>query len=82
MKRIISAPIIFLTIVLFSGCVTYGPRAESNSTDRAASEAAVVAAIGGFRGIVKDENEFAFQKEARDRLINEHSSLTVWQTSF
>ncbi len=82
MKKIISASFISLIFALLSGCVTYGPRAESKSTDRTASEAVVVAAIGGLRSILNDENEYAFQKEARDRLLNEHNSLTVWQASF
>lgn len=40
------------------------------------------AAIGGFRGINKERKENALHKEARDRLLNEHSSITVWQVPF
>ncbi len=82
MKRIISASFISLIFTLITGCVSYGPGAQSNKNDRDVSETAVVATLGIFRGIIKDENEYTLQKEARDRLLNEHNSLTVWQTSF
>ena len=40
------------------------------------------AAIGGFRGISKDRKENTLDREARERLINEHSSITFWQVPF
>ncbi len=82
MKSIISVFFISLIFTLLMGCVTHGPGAQSNTTDRPVSETVVVATLGSFRGIIKDENEYALQKEARDRLLNEHNSLTVWQVSF
>ena len=82
MKRIISVSLISLILALLTGCVTYGPRAKSETTHGALSETVVVAAIGGFRGINKDKKENAFLKEARDHLLNEHTSITVWQVPF
>ena len=82
MNRLISVAIVSLIFTLLTGCVTHGPGAQSNTTDRSVSETVVVATLGSFRGIIKDENEYALQKEARDRLLNEHNSLTVWQASF
>ncbi len=82
MNRLISVAIVSLILSLLTGCVTYGPKANSEVPHRTTSETMVVAAIGGIRGMNKHQNEYALQKEARGRLLNEHNSLTVWQVSF
>jgi len=40
------------------------------------------ATVGGFRGINKDRKVGVLHKEARDRLLNDHHSVTIWHSHF
>ncbi len=56
---------------------------QSDETGEGALLGAVTGAmVGGFRGINKDRKENALGKEARDRLIDDHYSVTIWQAPF
>ena len=56
---------------------------QSDETGGGALLGAVTGAtVGGFRGINKDRKDSLLHKEARDRLLNDHHSVTIWQAPF
>ncbi len=56
---------------------------QSHETGEGALLGSVAGAtVGGFRGINKDRKDSLLHKEARDRLLNDHHSVTIWQASF